>query len=56
MFRDTGHIYDNSPLAKILEKYIDYKKLNLASTHEGLPSVLHLIITAVDLMTSKPLI
>jgi NTE family protein len=54
--RSWTYIYDHSPLAKTLDKYIDYKKLNLASTHEGLPSVLHLIITAVDLMTSKPLV
>ena len=54
--RSWTYIYDHSPLAKTLDKYIDYKKLNLASTNEGLPSVLHLIITAVDLMTSKPLV
>ncbi len=54
--RSWTYIYDHSPLAKTLDKYIDYKKLNLASTHEGVPSVLHLIITAVDLMTSKPLV
>jgi NTE family protein len=54
--RSWTYIYDHSPLAKILDKYIDYKKLNLASTRKGLPSVLHLIITAVDLMTSKPLV
>jgi NTE family protein len=54
--RSWTYIYDHSPLAKTLDKYIDYKKLNLAATQEGLPSVLHLIITAVDVMTSKPLV
>jgi NTE family protein len=54
--RSWTYIYDHSPLAKTLDKYIDYKKINLASTREGLPSVLHLIITAVDVMTSKPLV
>jgi NTE family protein len=54
--RRWTYIYDHSPLAKTLDKYIDYKKLNLASTHEDIPSVLHLIITAVDVMTSKPLV
>jgi NTE family protein len=54
--RSWTYIYDHSPLAKTLDKYIDYKKLNLAVTQEGLPSVLHLIITAVDVMTSKPLV
>ncbi|HEX6028218.1 MAG TPA: patatin-like phospholipase family protein [Nitrososphaeraceae archaeon] len=54
--RRWTYIYDHSPLAKTLDKYIDYKKLNLTSTHEDIPSVLHLIITAVDVMTSKPLV
>ena len=54
--RSWTYIYDHSPLAKTLDKYIDYKKLNLAATQKGLPYVLHLIITAVDLMTSKPLV
>jgi NTE family protein len=50
------YLYDHFPLAKTLDKYIDYKKLNLAATQEELPEVLRLIITAVDVMTSKPLI
>ena len=50
------YLYDHSPLAKTLDKYIDYKKLNLAATQEELPEVLRLIITAVDVMTSKPLV
>ena len=54
--RSWTYLYDHSPLAKTLDKYIDYKKLNLASTKEKLPKVLRLIITAVDVMTSRPLI
>ncbi|HKU83844.1 MAG TPA: patatin-like phospholipase family protein [Candidatus Nitrosocosmicus sp.] len=54
--RNWTFIYDHSPLVGTLEKYIDYKKLNLAATKEELPSVLRLIITAVDVMTAKPLI
>ena len=54
--RSWTYLYDHSPLAKTLDKYIDYKKLNLASTKEKLPRVLRLIITAVDVMTSRPLI
>jgi len=50
------YLYDHSPLIKTLEKYIDYKKLNLAASKEELPEVLRLIITSVDVMTSKPLI
>jgi NTE family protein len=54
--RSWTYLYDHSPLAKTLDKYIDYKKLNLAATKEELPEVLRLIITAVDVMTSKPLV
>jgi NTE family protein len=54
--RSWTYVYDHSPLAKTLDKYIDYKKLNLAATKEKRPEVLRLIITAVDVMTSRPLI
>lgn len=54
--RSWTYLYDHSPLGKTLEKYIDFKKLNLAATKEELPSVLRLIITAVDVLTAKPLI
>jgi NTE family protein len=54
--RSWTYLYDHSPLAKTLDKYIDYKKLNLAARKEELPEVLRLIITAVDVMTSKPLV
>ena len=54
--RNWTFIYDHSPLVGTLEKYIDYGKLNLAATKEELPSVLRLIITAVDVMTARPLI
>ena len=49
-------LYDHSPLEKTLDKYIDYKKLNLAAKQEEKPDVLRLIITAVDVMTGKPLV
>ena len=54
--RNWTYFYDHSPLAKTLDRYIDYKKLNLAATKEKLPEVLRLIITAVDVMTARPLI
>ena len=54
--RNWTYLYDHSPLAKTLDKYIDYKKLNLAATEEELPTILRLIITAVDVMTARPLI
>ena len=54
--RNWTYFYDHSPLAKTLDRYIDYKKLNLAATKEELPEILRLIITAVDVMTARPLI
>jgi NTE family protein len=54
--RNWTYFYDHSPLAKTLDKYIDYRRLNLAATKEELPEVLRLIITAVDVMTARPLI
>jgi NTE family protein len=54
--RNWTYFYDHSPLAKTLDKYIDYKKLNLAAVKEELPEVRRLIITAVDVMTARPLI
>lgn len=54
--RSWTYLYDHSSLAKILDKYIDYKKLNLAATKEESPEVIRLIITAVDVLTARPLI
>ena len=54
--KNWTYIYDHSPLEKTLEKYIDYKKLNLAAKQEEKPEVLRLIITAVNVMTGKPLV
>jgi NTE family protein len=54
--RNWTYVYDHSPLAKTLDKYIDYKKLSLAATKQELPEVLRLIITAVDVTTARPLI
>jgi NTE family protein len=44
------YIYDNSPLVKTLEKYIDYNKLQ----PDGHPNA-RLIMTAVNVLTSEPL-
>jgi NTE family protein len=54
--RNWTYFYDHSPLAKTLDKYIDYKKLNRAAAKEELSEALRLIITAVDVTTARPLI
>ena len=45
------YLFDHSPLVKTLEKYIDYNKLQPNSKSNA-----HLIITAVNVLTSEPLI
>jgi NTE family protein len=49
------YIYDHSPLARTLDKYIDYKKLDPNGKRES-QKVSHLVMTAVDVLTAKPLI
>ncbi len=43
-------------MVKTLDKYVYYEKLNLAATKEELPSILRLIVTAVDVLKGKTLI
>src|ERR671924_202084 len=45
------YLYDHSPLAKTLDKYIDYKKLN----PNGKPNA-RLIITATNVLTAQALV
>jgi NTE family protein len=45
------YLYDHSPLARTLDKYIDYEKLN----PNGKPNA-RLIITATNVLTAEPLI
>jgi len=49
-------IYDNSPLVKTLEKYIDFKKLSPAMKYSNNTKKIRLIITAVNVLNSQPLI
>lgn len=44
------YLYDNSPLEKTLDKYIDYEKLTPTGKPNG-----RLIITAVNVLTAEPL-
>ena len=59
---DWTYYYDHSPLAKTLEKYIDYSKLSNRArknnAEKGDPSSLspRLIITAVNVLTAKALV
>ena len=53
--RSWTYIYDHSPLARTLDKYIDYKKLCPDGTKES-QKVSHLVMTGVDVLTAEPLI
>jgi NTE family protein len=48
------YLYDHRPLAKTLDKYIDYNKLRPQEKKN--PAALHLILTAVNVLTAAPLI
>ncbi|HEX7208895.1 MAG TPA: patatin-like phospholipase family protein [Nitrososphaeraceae archaeon] len=48
------YIYDHSPLAKTLEKYLDYSKLSPSFYSSS--SAIHLIISAVNVLTAEPMI
>jgi NTE family protein len=59
------YIYDNTPLAKTLEKYIDFRKLSPTTGQNGINSNnksdinnsnTRLIITAVDVLSAEPII
>lgn len=57
------YLYDNTPLAKTLEKYVDFKKLspdakqnNINNKYNNNNNNTRLIITAVDVLTAEPII
>ena len=50
------YLYNNTPLAKTLEKYIDFKKLSPDARQNNNNNNLRLIITAVDVLSAEPLI
>lgn len=50
------YLYDNSPLGKTLEKYIDFKKLSPEiTTSSSSTKTVRLIVTAVNVLTAEPL-
>ncbi|MPZ07853.1 MAG: hypothetical protein GEU26_15805 [Nitrososphaeraceae archaeon] len=48
------YLYDHKPLAKTLEKYIDYKKLGPLEKSNS--TKMRLILTAVNVLTAAPLV
>jgi NTE family protein len=51
------YIYDSSPLGKTLEKYINFQKLSPSNNSSSYTSItIHLIVTAVNVLTADPLL
>ena len=53
------YFYDNTPLAKTIEKYVDFKKLSPRQTNADVdndPSTIRLIVTAVNVLTAEPIV
>jgi NTE family protein len=50
------YIYDNSPLGKTLEKYINFQKLSPSNNSSYTSITIRLIVTAVNVLTAEPLL
>ena len=57
--QDWTYLYDNTPLANTIEKYVDFKKLSprsLNADEDSDPNTIRLIVTAVNVLTAEPII
>lgn len=57
--QDWTYLYDNTPLGKTIEKYVDFKKLSpksLNADEDNDPNTIRLIVTAVNVLTAEPII
>ena len=57
--QDWTYLYDNTPLARTIEKYVDFKKLaprSLNADEDNDPNTIRLIVTAVNVLTAEPII
>jgi len=53
------YFYDNTPLAKTIEEYVDFKKLSPKSINadeDNDPSTVRLIVTAANVLTAEPIV
>lgn len=53
------YFYDNTPLAKTIEKYVDFKKLSpqsLNADEDNDPRTIRLIVTAANVLTAEPIV
>jgi predicted acylesterase/phospholipase RssA len=57
--QDWTYVYDNTPLAQTIEKYVDFKKLSPGSLYadqENDPNTIRLIVTAASVLTAEPIV
>ena len=53
------YLYDNTPLGKTIEKYVDFNKLapqTRFADEDNNPDTVRLIVTAVDVLTAEPIV
>jgi NTE family protein len=53
------YFYDNTPLARTIEKYVDFRKLSPRPTNADVdndPNTIRLIVTAVNVLTAEPIV
>jgi NTE family protein len=57
--QDWTYLYDNTPLAQTIEKYVDFKKLSPGSLYadqDNNPNTIRLIVTAANVLTAEPIV
>jgi NTE family protein len=57
--QDWTYLYDNTPLAQTIEKYIDFNKLSpgsLFADQDNDPNTVRLIVTAANVLTAEPIV
>ena len=57
--QDWTYLYDNTPLAKTIEKYVDFKKLSpgsLFADQDNDPRTIRLIVTVANVLTAEPIV
>ena len=57
--QDWTYLYDNTPLAQTIEKYVDFKKLSpgsLLADQDNNPNTIRLVVTAANVLTAEPIV
>jgi NTE family protein len=57
--RNWTYLYDNTPLRKTIEKYVDFRKLSpreQLADEDNNPQTIRLIVTAANVLTAEPIV